>query len=70
MDLLDPIFQKYKNGLFCNSCGKNSFDYPKLVRATLTSNASAAVDYFALSCSLCGETKFYDAQLIARSILK
>lgn len=70
MDLIDPLGQKHKNGVFCNTCGGNSFTFPGLVRARLTSNASSAVDYFSISCDMCGEVKFYNAQVIAGSILK
>lgn len=70
MDLLDPLVQPHAKGLFCNSCGYNSFTHPSLVRATLTSNSSAAIDYYTISCNKCGEVKLYNAQLIAGSILK
>ncbi|WP_334659542.1 hypothetical protein [Klebsiella aerogenes] len=70
MDLLDPLVQTHAKGLFCNSCGNNSFTHPSLVRATLTSNRSAAIDYYTISCDKCGEVKFYNAQLIAGSIIK
>lgn len=70
MDLLDPLVQPHAKGLFCNSCGNNSFTHPSLVRATLTSNSSAAIDYYTISCNKCGEVKFYNAQFIAGSIIK
>ncbi|MBZ7295985.1 hypothetical protein [Klebsiella variicola] len=70
MDFLDPLVQQHAKGLFCNSCGNNSFTSPSLIRATLTSNSSAAIDYYTLSCIKCGEVKLFNAQLIAASIIK
>lgn len=70
MEIIGPIGNEKKNGLFCNTCGGNSFGRQSLVEARLASNQAAAVEYFSFSCEMCGETKFYNAQLLAGSILK
>lgn len=70
MGVVGTIANQKKNGLFCNTCGGNNFGRTVLVESRLVSNSSAAIEYFSFSCEACGDTKFYNAQMLAGSILK
>ena len=70
MDVVGTVANQKKNGVFCNTCGGNDFGLPALVESRLVSNPSASVEYFSFCCVACGETKFYNAQMLAGSILK
>lgn len=70
MDVVGTVANQKKKGLFCNTCGGNDFALPVLVESRFVSNTSASVEYFSFCCVACGETKFYNAQMLAGSILK